>query len=131
MKNILIYSRQNPLHRLFDIGITLLAWGLFGGLILQGISRLLDNQAQGLSLNKILFYLAVALFVNIALLVWAKYNQRRFRTERRHRQPGLDVRDVARSLHIPLSKMEILSQSRVVVVHHCHDGFIRAVSALI
>lgn len=127
MKNVLIFTQQNRLHRLFDIVITLLAWGMLGSLLIQGIFRLINNQSQGLPIEKILFYLAVALLVNIALLSWAKYNQRRFRHERRQRKPGLELSEVAKSLHISPREMERLNQSRIMVVHHCSGGVIQSV----
>lgn len=127
MTTPLIYSQQNPFHRAFDIVVTFLAWVFLASLIVSGVHKLLTHETPQWMLEKVIFYLFIAIVVNVMLILWAKYNQFHFRIERRHRQPGLTRNEVAKSLHVLPDNIYIMAQARCMTVSHADNGRINAV----
>ena len=54
--------------------------------------------------------------------MWAKYNQFRFRVERRKRRPALATTELADSFHITPELVTELNKGRVLTVHHNSNG---------
>lgn len=106
----------------------LLAWDLFGTLRVKGALSLLDNDAQELTLERVLFYSAVAVRVNLLLIGRVKYNQIRFRVVQRIRRPGLTAQVVTHSLPVAQHHQQRLSTARCAAVRHCAGGHIQRVT---
>lgn len=64
------------------------------------------------------------------LIGWAKYNQVRFRVERRSRRPGLVQQEVAKSFAITAQDVTALSSHDVLRVHHDEHGQITGIETL-
>lgn len=74
------------------------------------------------TLDTVTFYILVALVNGLVLIGWAKYNQFRFRVERRSRRPGLEDHELAESLRITRELVTELNKARVLTVHHHENG---------
>lgn len=68
------------------------------------------------------FYILIATVNGLVLIGWAKYNQFRFRVERRSRRPGLEDHELAESLRITRELVTELNKARVLTVHHHESG---------
>lgn len=64
----------------------------------------------------------VALINGLVLIGWAKYNQYRFRVERRNRRPGLEHHELAESMRITPELVTELNKAVVLTVHHHENG---------
>lgn len=99
MSQPLIFTEQRLLPRIIDVLLTLFAWVGFLYLIYKGlITALAHSPYIGVrpfftTLDTVTFYILVALVNGLVLIGWAKYNQFRFRVERRSRRPGLEDRE--------------------------------------
>lgn len=128
MNQPLIFTELRPMPRLIDILLTLFAWVLFIWLIYSGLALALEHTILSeirpffMTLDTMTIYTVVALFNGIVLIGWAKYNQYRFRVERRHRRPGLEEPELASSLHISEKLTHELGMARVVTVFHDDNG---------
>lgn len=135
MSQPLIFTEQRLLPRVIDVILTLIAWIGFSYLIYKGlITALADSPFMGLrpfftTLNTVSFYAIVALVNGLVLIFWAKYNQMRFRVERRNRKPGLEDNELAVSMHITPQLALELNKGRVVTVYHHESGEIEHVEA--
>lgn len=124
----LIFTEQRLLPRLVDIVLTLIAWAGFLWLIYTGVVETLIKRPEmgprpvASTFNTLTLYLVIAVFYGATLIIWAKYNQFRFRTERRSRKPGLERDDVAESFRVSPELVTELSQARVSVAHHDEHG---------
>ncbi|MCT4703845.1 poly-beta-1,6-N-acetyl-D-glucosamine biosynthesis protein PgaD [Enterobacteriaceae bacterium H20N1] len=133
MNQPLIFTERRLVPRLMDMILTLVAWIGFSYLIYNGlITALAHSPFMGLrpfftTLNTVTFYMLVALANGLLLIGWAKYNQHRFRVERRNRRPGLEKTELAASLHITDRVAYDLSQGRVLTVYHHENGEIERV----
>lgn len=133
MQQPLIFTERRLLPRLIDILLTVIAWGGFLWLIYHGmVKAIIEHPDMGprpviSTLNTLALYLVVAVLYGAALILWARYNQYRFRTERRTRQPELEDEEVAQSFQITPELVEELNKARVLTVHHNEHGGINAV----
>lgn len=132
----LIFTERRLLPKIVDCLLTTVAWLGFIWLIYQGLQAVWHAQLQisvsllGLTFNTLAVYVLIAL-VNSALLIgWAKYNQRRFRRERRRRPQALP--DAQLICHFGLSPKILaeLNESQIAEVHHDQDGTLLAVKVL-
>ena len=104
MNQPLIFTERRLLPRIIDVLLTLIAWVGFLYLIYKGlITALAHSPYMGVrpfftTLDTVTFYILVALVNGLVLIGWAKYNQFRFRVERRSRRPGLEDHELAESL---------------------------------
>ncbi|MDC9613275.1 poly-beta-1,6-N-acetyl-D-glucosamine biosynthesis protein PgaD [Xenorhabdus khoisanae] len=130
MKNPLIFTEQRLLPRLIDILLTILAWGGFIYLFMLGLLNSSHNGPRPfaaiftLEVGVIALYIAIAVFNALLLIGWAKYNQRRFRIERRHHRPTLTHAEVAKSLTLEQKLLDVLRQSKVSSITYDNHGHI-------
>ena len=136
MASPLIFTARSWLPRLIDLILTLLAWCGFIWLFATGLLHILHSTPYGgprplsSGMDTLTLYFAIALFNALVLIGWAKYNQLRFRTERRRRRPGLDPDEVAESFAISESDVSVLSNNDLLRVTHDRQGRITGVEAL-
>ena len=128
MTQPLIFTELKLIPRLLDILLTLMAWAGFIYMIYNGlINYLVHSPYSGIrpiltTFNTVTFYAIVAIVNGLVLIGWAKYNQLRFRVERRSRRPGLEENEVADSLHIATEIALELNKGRVLTVFHNESG---------
>lgn len=130
MNQPLIFTEQRLLPRLLDAALTVVAWLGFSYLIFAGLLvALAQSPNTGVrpfysTYGTVMLYLAVALLIGAVLIGWAKYNQHRFRVERRRRRPGLEKHEVAASFSITPELALELSKARVLTLAHYDTGAI-------
>ncbi|MDC9588246.1 poly-beta-1,6-N-acetyl-D-glucosamine biosynthesis protein PgaD [Xenorhabdus sp. XENO-10] len=134
MKDPLIFTEQRLSPRLIDILLTVLAWVGFIYLFTMGLSHFSHNgprpfvsvftSAFTLEPGSIVLYIAIAIFNALLLIGWAKYNQRRFRTERRRHRPVLTHAEIAQSFILEKNLLDILRQSKVSSITYDNHGHI-------
>jgi len=130
MNQPLIFTEQRVFPRVMDVVLTLMAWAGFSYLIYAGLITALshtpfvEDRPFFSTLDTLSFYLMVALINGAVLIGWAKYNQLRFRIERRKRKPGLEKEEVAASLHITPELALALSKGQVLTLAHYDTGAI-------
>lgn len=128
MNQPLIFTELRLIPRVVDAILTLTAWIGFSYLIYNGlITALAHSPFIGIrpfftTLNTVTFYALVALVNGLLLIGWAKYNQHRFRVERRSRRPGLEKKELATSLHLTEQAAYGLNHGRVLTVFHNENG---------
>ena len=128
MENPLIFTEQRKLPKFIDMVLTLAAWLGFGYLIYLGLVKALsENAFMGprpfeSTLVTLALYFLIALVNGLVLILWAKYNQLRFRVERRKRRPALAPKELAVSFHITPELVTELNKARVLTVHHNSMG---------
>lgn len=136
MTDPLIFTARGWLPRTLDFLLTLLGWGGFIWLFSTGLLHVIQTLPFGgprplvSGLNTLMLYIAVALFNALLLIGWAKYNQLRFRVERRRRRPGLEPVEVAQSFAISPQDLSLMSRSALLRIHHDGQGRITQVEAL-
>lgn len=128
MEHPLIFTERRKLPIIIDLVLTAAAWLGFCYLISQGLVKALTENAfvgprpfQS-TLVTLAIYFIIALLNGLGLIMWAKYNQFRFRTERRKRRPALATKELAMSFHITPELVSELNKSRVLTVHHNSHG---------
>ncbi|WP_313082621.1 poly-beta-1,6-N-acetyl-D-glucosamine biosynthesis protein PgaD [Atlantibacter sp.] len=128
MEHPLIFTEQRKLPKFIDMVLTLAAWLGFGYLIYLGLVKALsENAFMGprpfeSTLVTLGLYFLIALVNGLVLILWAKYNQLRFRVERRKRRPPLAAKELAVSFHITPELVTELNKARVLTVHHNSMG---------
>ncbi|XTZ37839.1 poly-beta-1,6-N-acetyl-D-glucosamine biosynthesis protein PgaD [Salmonella enterica] len=133
MQQPLIFTERRLLPKFIDTLLTLIAWGGFFWLIYYGVLKaLLERPELGarpfvLTLNTLTIYIIVAVVFGGALIIWAKYNQFRFRVERRSRKPGLIASELAASFQITAALVAELNKARVLTAYHNEFGDISGV----
>ena len=134
MMQPLIFTEQRLLPRLFDFALTALAWGALGYLIYFDLVKDVELHPHTgprpfySTLGTISLYFLVAVLNGVALIAWAKYNQFRFRVERRKRRPELEQGELAESFEISPALVAELNSSRVQTVYHDRHGKITRVA---
>lgn len=134
MSHPLIFTERSVLPKLIDSLLTLIAWVGFIWLIYHGVVSVLysqpvaGTQSSSPTLATLLFYLLVALFNTLLFIIWAKYNQLRFSTERRTRRQGLADDQLAIHFGLTEEHLEQLNQAQIAVIHYDNDGIILDVS---
>ena len=124
----LIFTERRVLPKLFDGLLTIIAWGGFIWLICLGLVSIWHAQQEvetslfGLTLGTVSLYLLIAVLNCLLLILWAKYNQNRFRTERRLRSQELSDAQLTRHFGVTAEVLEQLKQSQIMMVQHNHDG---------
>lgn len=126
----LIFTEQRLLPRTLDSLLTIVAWLGFGWLIFSGLINaiehdpLMGTRPFYTTLLTLRIYLLVAGLIVLTLVGWAKYNQLRFRIERRKRRPGLEQHEVAASFNITSELALMMSQAQVFTLAHYDTGAI-------
>ncbi|WP_333849462.1 poly-beta-1,6-N-acetyl-D-glucosamine biosynthesis protein PgaD [Leclercia sp.] len=126
----LIFTEQRLFPRAMDSLLTIVAWLGFSWLIFSGLLNaiehdpLLGARPFYTTLSTLRIYLLVASLIVLALIGWAKYNQLRFRIERRKRRPGLERHEVAASFNITPELALMMSQAQVFTLGHYDTGAI-------
>lgn len=124
----LIFTERRLLPRLVDSLLTLMAWAGFLWLIYLGVISVFYTQlavgttSLGLTFETVTLYLLIALVNSLLFILWAKYNQLRFSTERRTRRHGLPHDQLAAHFGLTPKTLEQLNQSQIAVVSYNHDG---------
>ncbi|QFH72587.1 poly-beta-1,6-N-acetyl-D-glucosamine biosynthesis protein PgaD [Enterobacter sp. E76] len=128
MEQPLIFTEQRKLPKFIDTVLTIAAWLGFGYLIYLGLVKALsENAFMGprpfeSTLVTLALYFLIALVNGLVLILWAKYNQLRFRVERRKRRQALAPKELAVSFHITPELVTELNKARVLTVHHNSMG---------
>ena len=128
MSHPLIFTERRLLPRLFDSLLTLIAWIGFIWLIYRGVVSILHTQPEdGINLLRPTFttlaiYLLIVLVNSLFLILWAKYNQLRFRVERRTRRPDFSDDQLAIHFGLPEEVLERLNQSQIAIVSYDNHG---------
>lgn len=136
MKTPLIITERGWLPKLVDIVLTLIGWIGFIWLFTTGLLALVKASPWGgprpltSELSTLTLYAVIGLFNALVLIAWAKYNQVRFRVERRSRRPGLVQQEVAKSFAITAQDVTTLSSHDVLRVHHDEHGQITGIETL-
>lgn len=136
MESMLIFTDPSPAARLLDLLMTLCCW--FGFIWLMFVGLLETLQYSPLSgyrpvaseLNTVFSYLVIGIFNALLLSGWAKYNQFRFRIERRKRSGDLNFEEVAQSFFIHKNLIDTLNNNRVQRVWHDENGRVFRIEAL-
>ncbi|CAM3672964.1 poly-beta-1,6-N-acetyl-D-glucosamine biosynthesis protein PgaD [Xenorhabdus thuongxuanensis] len=131
MKESLIFTEQRLWPRLIDILLTILAWVGFVYLFIVGLFYASHNNPKPFistlftsELGTVAIYIAIAIFNAFLLISWAKYNQRRFRIERRRHRPALTHTEVAQSFTLEQGLLDTLRQSKVSSITYDNQGHI-------
>lgn len=134
---MIIRTPRSRLHFVIDVFVTLVAWVALLYFLGMGMLSILQGQRSGpevtLLVERLLpsagtvgAYMLVAAFNAAVLLLWAKYNEWRFRgKERRTASPLLDDEQLAKSFGIDLPERLRSSRARRMTVHHDSEGNIR------
>lgn len=126
----LIFTEQRLFPRALDSLLTIVAWLGFSWLIYRGLMNaiehdpLIGTRPFYTTLSSLRIYLLVASLIGLALIGWAKYNQLRFRIERRKRRPELERHEVAASFNITPELALMMSQAKVFTLAHYDTGAI-------
>ncbi|MEH5011508.1 poly-beta-1,6-N-acetyl-D-glucosamine biosynthesis protein PgaD [Phytobacter diazotrophicus] len=126
----LIFTEQRLFPRMLDVFLTLVAWLGFCWLIYSGLVVAIKHDPfMGVrpfytTLSTLSVYLLVACMISLTLIGWAKYNQLRFRVERRRRRPGLEAHEVAASFNITPELAQAMSRAQVFTLAHYDTGAI-------
>lgn len=126
----LIFTEQRLFPRTLDALLTLIAWLGFSYLIYSGlVAEITQAPFMGIrpfytTLNTLSVYFLVACLISLMLVVWAKYNQLRFRIERRKRRPALEGPELAASFNITPELALAMSQAQVFTLAHYETGAI-------
>ncbi|PHM75076.1 poly-beta-1,6-N-acetyl-D-glucosamine biosynthesis protein PgaD [Xenorhabdus kozodoii] len=130
MKDPLIFTEQRLSLRLIDILLTVLAWVGFIYLFVVGFNashngpRPFTSTLFTSELGAIGLYIAIAIFNAFLLIAWAKYNQHRFKIERRRHRPALTHAEVAQSFMLDQRLLDALRQSKVSSITYDNHGHI-------
>ncbi|MDC9580616.1 poly-beta-1,6-N-acetyl-D-glucosamine biosynthesis protein PgaD [Xenorhabdus sp. PR6a] len=134
MKDPLIFTEQKLLPRFMDILLTILAWVGFIYLFIVGLFNTSHHGTSAFTstltstltseLGSIALYIAIAIFNAFLLIGWAKYNQHRFKLERRHHRPALTHAEVAQSFILEQKRLDVLKQSKVSSITYDNHGHI-------
>lgn len=125
---LLIFTEQRLVPRLLDVVLTIIAWLGFTYLIYTGlVSAIRQAPFMGIrpffsTLDTVTLYSLIACINGLVLIGWAKYNQLRFRTERRKRRPELNKREVAASFNITPELALAMSEAQVFTLAHYDTG---------
>ncbi|WP_446470957.1 poly-beta-1,6-N-acetyl-D-glucosamine biosynthesis protein PgaD [Xenorhabdus stockiae] len=134
MKDPLIFTEQKLLPRLIDVTLTILAWCGFVYLFISGLFNSPHHGPKPVmyifssELSSIALYIIVAIFNAFLLIGWAKYNQIRFRIERRRHQPALNHDEIATSFSLEERIIDRLNQGKVSDITYNNHGHIIGVA---
>jgi len=126
----LIFTEQRLFPRALDLLLTIVAWLGFCWLIYSGLINAIEHdpfigpRPFYTTLGTLGVYLLVACAISLTLISWAKYNQLRFRIERRKRRPELEHHEVAASFNITPELALMMSQAQVFTLAHYDTGAI-------
>ncbi|PHM63643.1 poly-beta-1,6-N-acetyl-D-glucosamine biosynthesis protein PgaD [Xenorhabdus ishibashii] len=131
MKEPLIFTEQRLWPRIIDILLTILAWVGFIYLFILGLFYASHNGPKPFistlftsELGTIALYIAIAIFNAFLLIGWAKYNQHRFKIERRRHRPALTYAEIAQSFALEHELLDTLRQSKVSSITYDNHGHI-------
>ncbi|CCW29389.1 HmsS, Haemin storage system protein S [Xenorhabdus nematophila F1] len=128
MKEPLIFTEQRLSPRLIDIILTILAWIGFIYLFMVGLFYSSHHSPNPFTftseLNSIILYIFIAVFNAFLLIGWAKYNQCRFRVERRHHRIPLTHAEIAKSFILEQKLLNVLRQGKVSSITYDNHGHI-------
>ncbi|MFE8118196.1 poly-beta-1,6-N-acetyl-D-glucosamine biosynthesis protein PgaD [Brenneria goodwinii] len=136
MNSPLIFTEPRPAARLLDVLMTLCGWCGFSWLMIVGLLETLQHSPWAgprpvtSELNTVSLYLAIGIFNALLLIGWAKYNQFRFRIERRKRSGDLNSEEVAQSFSIQKNQIDTLNHNRVQHVWHDENGRVVRIEAI-
>ncbi|ANI29012.1 hemin storage system protein [Yersinia entomophaga] len=128
----LIQTEQRLLPKLIDIIITAFAWCGFIYLFVNGLLATVHHAPHAGTiplhiyllegLSTIVIYLLIALFNALVLIAWAKYNQVRWRVERRQHRPHLEDHELASTLSVQAELIAELKGGNNFVLYNDEDG---------
>ncbi|WP_340619361.1 poly-beta-1,6-N-acetyl-D-glucosamine biosynthesis protein PgaD [Xenorhabdus siamensis] len=130
MKDPLIFTEQRLLPCLIDIILTIIAWAGFAYLFIVGLFNSPHHGPKPVmsvftsEVSSIVLYIIIAIFNSLLLIGWAKYNQIRFRIERRRHRPALSNEELAKSFSLEQQLMNRLNQGKVSSITYNNHGHI-------
>ncbi|CDL80403.1 poly-beta-1,6-N-acetyl-D-glucosamine biosynthesis protein PgaD [Xenorhabdus cabanillasii] len=130
MKDPLIFTEQRLLPRLIDIILTMIAWAGFAYLFIVGLFNSPHHGPKPVTsvftseVSSIVFYIIIAIFNSLLLIGWARYNQIRFRIERRRHRPALNNEEVAKSFSLEKKLINRLNQGKISSITYNNHGHI-------
>jgi len=137
---MVIIKSRSPLQHSVDILLTTLGWTAFAYLFIAGtLAMLAENSGDQVWLPAQLLptlatlrdYTALTLAGALLLLVWAKYNQYRFRgKDRRKSAASLSEAKLLASFQVSSAQLSVLQQARASVIRHDEHGNILGVDAV-
>ncbi|MBC8946656.1 poly-beta-1,6-N-acetyl-D-glucosamine biosynthesis protein PgaD [Xenorhabdus indica] len=128
MKDPLIFTEQRLLPRLIDIILTIIAWAGFTYLFIVGLFNSPHHGPKPVTsvftseVSSIVLYIIIAIFNSLLLIGWARYNQIRFRIERRRHRPVLNNEELAKSFSLEPQLMNRLNQGKVSSITYNTHG---------
>lgn len=136
---MIIRTPRSRLHFVIDVIVTLIAWVALLYFFGMGMLSILQGHRSGPEVTLLVerlvpsagtvgAYMLVALFNAAVLLLWAKYNEWRFRGKER-RQPPTPLTDeqLAKSFGVDLAERLRAAPSRRMTVHHDAEGNVQAI----
>jgi|GEM_PF-875399 len=139
---MIISTKRRPFRHFFDIVLTAAGWLFFFSLFGAGILALLRDEKRGPdvillpsqltdSISTVAGYVLLMLAFTVFLILWAKYNQKRFSGIDRRKPPSPLVADQLRSsFGISDKQLQDMQTSRFIVMAHHDDGKIRTIRAV-
>ncbi|MBJ7221295.1 MULTISPECIES: poly-beta-1,6-N-acetyl-D-glucosamine biosynthesis protein PgaD [unclassified Brenneria] len=136
MNSSLIFTEQRLFPRLIDFLMSLCGWCGFIGLMTEGVLEIVqrspwvESRVMPIELNTFSLYFAIGIFNALLLIGWAKYNQYRFRIERRTRDDGLNSEEVAQSFAIQTNHIHTLNRNHIQRVWHDEWGSVVRIESM-
>ena len=133
MNTLLIFTERRLIPRVIDAILTIIAWIGFLYLVYHGlIVSLANSPYQGIrpfftSMDTVRSYILISLVNGMVLIGWAKYNQFRFRAERRYLKPELKECELAKSLYITSEVFIEMNKAKNIIIYHHDNGEIASV----
>src|SRR5450830_1038812 len=128
----LVRTRQHPVMWGIDVLLTLLAWGGLIWLMMRGIASMLDSHG-GPRLEAPIFAAlnTLQIYLWIALISWARYQQRRGRkfAQRRAEANVLSDKHLSESFKLDEGELEQLRRPGVLVIHNDEHGDVEDVKS--
>jgi len=137
---MVIIKSRSRLQYGVDVLLTTLGWAAFVYLFTAGTFAMLTERGSTTTwlptqllptLATLRDYTALTLAGALLLLVWAKYNQHRFRgKERRKAAALLSEAKLLASFNVSATQLSVLQQARGSVIRHDEHGNISGVDAV-
>jgi len=139
---MIITTKRHPLRYGVDIFATVLGWVVFFIIFVSGILTLLRGETSGpdvpflpsslvASLGTVGGYILLMVCFSILLIIWAKYNQRRFAGVDRRKPPApVDLAQLCTSFGVSQNQLGAVQTARFIVVAHDGAGEISTIRAI-
>ncbi|EFO3205318.1 poly-beta-1,6-N-acetyl-D-glucosamine biosynthesis protein PgaD [Escherichia coli] len=128
MNNLIITTRQSPVHLLVDYVATTILWALFALFIfLFAMDLRSGHYWQNDARSRLHFYFLLAAANAVVLIIWALYNKLRYQKQQHHAAYQYTPQEYAESLAIPYELYQQLQKNHRMSVHFTNHGQIKMV----